>query len=140
MDYHKFKIRLNDIESILISAALIIVFAQSCSDSKTDKQYETTIERSLLFSDSIPVVDLIGNWSLKDTNHNVRFKSFVIDSNGLHNITDTNIWHYKLSIEGKKLMLGSERNQNLITYYTIDTLTVYWNSGEYVTYIRDKQP
>ena len=44
MNYHKLKIRLNNIGRFLLLTFLIIVFTQSCSDSKKDKQDETKIE------------------------------------------------------------------------------------------------
>lgn len=125
------------INRLVLSVVLMII---SCKDAPVSKLNQGIKSSSFLFSDSIPLVDLIGKWSLIDANNNAYFKSFIIDSNGFHNITDTNIGHYKLSIEGNKLILGADRYQNLITSFAIDTLTIYWSSGQYETYIREVEP
>jgi hypothetical protein len=132
-------LKINNYKFILSFIAVIVFIITSCNDTKIDKLNLHNKNNHFLFSDSIPIVDIIGKWSLKEANNNAHFKSFIIDSNGFHNITDTNIWHYKLSIEGNKLILGIDRSQNLITSFATDTLTIYWNSGQYETYIRNSR-
>ena len=121
-----------------IITILIGQFLFSCNGTTTQNLETAKFKNNINHSDTITFGNLIGTWILKDSNVNVNFKSFKIDSSGFHNITDSAINHYKLLVEGNKFSIGIyvTENKNLITYYSHDTLKIYWTSGQHETYIR----
>lgn len=137
MNYSISKTQINNTWSLLVLVVTIMITLQfSCTDSKTDKLGRINLEGAFLVSDSIPIDYLIGKWTMLKPNEHVNTKSFIIDSSGFHNTSTPKIELSNLSIKGNKLILASGKSEHLISKVGKDTLTIYWNSGEYVTYIR----
>lgn len=137
MNYSISKTQINNTWSLLVLVVTIMITLQfSCTDSKTDKLGRINLEGAFLVSDSIPIDYLIGKWTMLKPNEHVNTKSFIIDSLGFHNTSTPKIELSNLSIKGNKLILASGKSEHLISKVGKDTLTIYWNSGEYVTYIR----
>jgi len=110
----------------------------SCSDPTIKNNEINKSNENITRSDSIRFANLIGKWTLKEPNVNVNFKTFIIDSSGFNYLTNSSVHHYKLLVEGDKFCIGIfvTENRNLITYYSQDTLKIYWISGQHETYIR----
>lgn len=126
----------------LISFGFITIVAYSlfsCNDSTVNNLDSTKSNEIYAYSDSIPFGDLIGKWTLEKPNNNIGFKTFIIDSSGFHNVTDSSIIHYKLLLQGNKFIISIyvTEKMNLITYYATDTIKIYWTSGQHETYIRE---
>lgn len=126
------------LNSSITSTLIFGLILFSCNSNTIHKLENIQNAEFPVSADSITFHELFGKWTLKIPNRNAPYSTFIIDSNGFHNLTDSSLNTYKLKVDAEMfiIVIDSTESKNLITYHSHDTLTIYWTSGLHETYIR----